>query len=594
MKNRMLEFFYSLSIHKKITLSFIIAVSVLIISMSIFTYRISSDILIGKAVENTEQHLRLVSEKLEIILDNAENYSKIAITNSNVQRILSDPPTSNPVETYNRYVEVSNALADIVDSKTFVDSMLIYDHNGQIYTSGSLKNVSDVSRQYFNRFAGSPYGLVWNNTAISNYVKEESSHNVVSLFQKFNSSKDGSPLGIIQLSIDERYIADQYANIDIGHDGHIFIVNKDGRIASHPDKSQLYTSITKQPYFSWVLGHAGGKTFTFNGIEHLVVSQSYPRLNWTIVGVVPIQEITKDNQVLTDKFYVLSMVFIGLSIILTILVAKSITRPLNRIKETIKQVQRGNLDVSLELKTRDEVGALAREFNKMVQRTKFLMDNRMEEQKKKKEYELAVMQSQINPHFLYNTLESICALADLQRNNDIVSLVSKMALFYRGVLSKGSHIISIEDEMVITQSYLEILKIRYGDQLDYIFELDEQIYKYVTIKLLLQPLVENSIYHGLKHKRGMGHIIIKGWVNDGKVWIEIIDDGIGMTPEQLHKILTEEPDNYKDKSFGLKSTNERIQLYFGLQYGLEIDSVPGQGTTVRIMLPANMNWSDGK
>jgi two-component system sensor histidine kinase YesM len=92
----------------------------------------------------------------------------------------------------------------------------------------------------------------------------------------------------------------------------------------------------------------------------------------------------------------------------------------------------------------------------------------------------------------------------------------------------------------------------------------------------------------------MGHIIIKGWVNDGKVWIEITDDGIGMTPEQLHKILTEEPDNYKDKSFGLKSTNERIQLYFGLQYGLEIDSVPGQGTTVRIMLPANMNWSDGK
>ncbi|WP_239551345.1 cache domain-containing sensor histidine kinase [Paenibacillus elgii] len=589
MKNRVLDYYYSLSVNKKITRSFMTVLSLLLILLSVFTYRVSSAILIDKAIENTEQNLRLVSEKLEIILDNSENYSKIAITNNSVQRYLSAPPTSDPLENYNRSVEVSNALADIVDSKTFVDGMLIYDRNGHLYDSGGLKNVRNVNDEYVRAFSGSTYGPVWKDTAKSNYEKEGGAHPVVSLLQKFNTAKDGSPLGVIQLSIDERYIADQYAHINIGHSGEIFIVNKQGTIASHSDKSRLYASIGQEPYYSWVIGHEGGRTFSLNGEDNLVVARTYPRLNWIIVGIVPIKEITRDNQILMEKTFYLSLIFVVSAIILTILIARSITRPLNQIKKTVKSVQEGNLDVWLELKERDEIGALAREFNKMVVRTKTLMENMVEEQKKKKEYELAVMQSQINPHFLYNTLESICALADLKRNADIVNIVNQLALFYRGVLSKGSHIISMEDEIIITQTYLEILKVRYGDRLDSRFEIDDNVYKYSTIKLLLQPIVENSINHGLRNKRGKGLIRIQAYVLDGKVRIEVSDNGTGITPQRLRQILKPNPGHYRTKSFGLKSTDERIKLYFGSEYGLEIDSVPGEGTTVRMTLPAIEN-----
>ncbi|BBH23016.1 histidine kinase [Paenibacillus baekrokdamisoli] len=587
-KNKVIDYYYSLSINKKITLFFMAALSLLIVLLAVFTYRISSSILIGKAIENTAQNLTLVSEKLEIIFDNAENYSKIAITNNTIQQITSEPSLNDPLQNYNKYVTMQDSLRNIVDAKTFVDAMIVYDRNHQIYDSGSLGAITDISDVYFNKFAHSFYGIAWEDTRISNYMKGNSRSDVISLFQKFNSAKTGVPLGLIQLSIDERYIANQYANIDLGESGDIFIVNKEGIIASDTHKDRLYTSISKDVYFPWALTHEGGKEFQVDGKKVLVVSRSYPRLDWIIIGIVPIHEITKDNQVLTDRFLRLGVIFVIAAIILTLLIAKSITKPLNKIKRTIQEVKGGNLDVWLDIKSRDEIGALAKEFNKMVGNTKILMENIIEEQKKKKEYELAVMQSQINPHFLYNTLESICGLADLKRNADVVKIVNQLALFYRGVLSKGSPVISMEDEIVITQTYLEILKIRYGDQIDYTLDFDPEVYKYKTIKLLLQPIVENSIYHGLKNKRGKGHIHIKGSVKGEYLVIVIADDGIGIQKEKLDTILNMDESDYKNKSFGVKSTDERIKLYFGTEYGLDIASEYGKGTVVTFTLPTHV------
>ncbi|WP_256759335.1 sensor histidine kinase [Cohnella sp. WQ 127256] len=586
---KLTDYYYSLSINKKITLSFTLALSMLIILLAVIAFRISSGILIDKAIENTAQNLKLVSEKLEIIFDNAENYSKIAITNKTIQEVMSEPQTTNQLENYNKYFAMQESLRNIVDSKTFVDALIVYDLHQTIYDSGSLGNIKNVSSFYFEKFASSMYGVEWKNTHDSNYLKENDSRNVISLFQKFNSAKTGVPLGLLQLSIDERYIANQYSNIDMGASGNIFIVNKNGIVASDTRKDRLYTSISNTDYFAWAIKDEGGKVFKMDGQNYLVVSRSYPRFDWVIIGIVPIYEITKDNRILTEKFIGIGALFVLAAVILTLLIAKSITSPLNVIKETIRDVQEGNLDVKLNIKSRDEIGALAKEFNKMVGNTKLLMNNIIEEQKQKREYELAVMQSQINPHFLYNTLESICGLADLKRNADVVKIVNQLAQFYRGVLSKGSAIITMEDEIVITQTYLEILKIRYGDQMTYTMDIDPVVYHYNTIKLLLQPIVENSIYHGLKNKRGKGHIAIQGRIKEDRLIISIRDNGVGIPKEKLDSIFCGRDvnqDNNKDKGgFGLKVTNERIKLYFGTEYGVEIHSVFGEGTVVTITLP---------
>ncbi|QJD88274.1 sensor histidine kinase [Cohnella herbarum] len=589
MGKKLTDYYYSLSINKKITLSFMLALSVLIILLAVIAFRISSGILIGKAIENTAQNLKLVSEKLEIIFDNAENYSKIAITNNTIQDVIGAPQSTNELENYNKYYATQESLRNIVDSKTFVDSLILYDLHDNIYDSGNLGNIRNVSDIYFKKFANSMYGVEWQNTHESNYLKGNDSRNVISLFQKFNSSKTGVPLGLLQLSIDERYIANQFSNIDIGTSGNIFIVNKNGIVASDTRKDKLYTSISNYDYFPWALDNEGGKVFRMDGQDYLVVSRSYPRFDWVIIGTVPIYEITKDNQVLTEKFIGIGALFVLAAVILTILISKSITRPLNVIKETVRDVQEGNLDVKLNIKSRDEIGALAKEFNKMVGNTKLLMNNIIEEQRQKREYELAVMQSQINPHFLYNTLESICGLADLKRNADVVKIVNQLAQFYRGVLSKGSAIITVEDEIVITQTYLEILKIRYGDQMTYAMDIDPVVFHYNTIKLLLQPIVENSIYHGLKNKRGKGHIDIAGRIVEDRLILSVSDNGVGIPKEKLETIFnpqdTNQDKNKNTGGFGLKVTDERIKLYFGQEYGLEIRSVYGEGMTVTIALP---------
>lgn len=254
----------------------------------------------------------------------------------------------------------------------------------------------------------------------------------------------------------------------------------------------------------------------------------------------------------------------------------------------MKYIGEGDLEARVDIKSRDELGVVAQEFNKMVAKTSELMNNIFREQKKKREYELAMLQSQINPHFLYNTLESICGLAELNRNEDIISTVNELAAFYRGVLSKGSNIIPIEDEISITVNYLNIIKVRYGDKFDYTIELDDEIFKYNTVKLVLQPLIENSIYHGLKNKRGRGMISIKGFVKNGKVNLHVSDNGIGMTSGELKRLFNNEDMGYSKRGFGLKSTNERIKLYFGNEYGLQIESALGKGTTVKVTLPARV------
>ncbi|MFD0714588.1 sensor histidine kinase [Paenibacillus sp. GCM10027626] len=584
---RLFQWAFAQSIHRRIMLFFTAALSLIIVALAISTYQVSSRILIQKAIHNTSENLVLVSDKLDLIFDNAENFAKIAIQNRIIQETLigaAEPSADTPLAYYRRYITVQNALSSIVDGKTFVHAIIMYDKYHNIYDSGGLQKIEDISGEYFNRFQASAFGLAWKETAQSNYLKDSKSAHIVSLFQRFNSQETAASLGILQLSIDERYISEQYANIRLGHTGDIFIINDKGQIVSGKKQEQLTASIADMPYYPEML-QQGGRTFTMNGVDYLVISRKYERMGWTIVGIVPISEITEDNSLLTQRMITVGLGFIAIAVILALLITKSITRPLQRIKETVKRVKQGDLNVSLDLEFRDEIGELALEFNRMVSRTKSLMQSHVEEEKRRKEYELAAIQAQINPHFLYNTLESICGLAELKRNDDIIKVVNQLARFYRGVLSQGSPIITIGEELLITQHYLDILKVRYGDKLNYTIDADPAIRSCATVKLLLQPLVENSVYHGLKHKRGKGQIAIKAFPQGGRIVLEVTDNGAGMEAETARRLLRPAYEAPDSKSFGVKSANERIKLYFGPEYGLQIASSPGEGTKITITLP---------
>ncbi|MBB6637295.1 sensor histidine kinase [Cohnella thailandensis] len=563
-------------------LFFAIALSLIIISLAVSNYRISSAIFIGKTVDSTQQNLVLVSKQLDLMFDNAENYAKLAIQNQTIQQTLIEASAGNDAYTdYQRQMTVRNALSNLADGKSFVNAILLYDGEGRVYDSGGIENVVDVSAPYFAKFKGAAYGIAWEGTGSSNYSREGRQPKVISLYQRFNSQMSGARLGVLQLSIEETFVSRQYSDIRLGDTGQLFIVGPNGEILSHPDSRFLNSSVRDKPYYPLLEQHEEGKTFLMEGQEYLAISRPYERMDWTIVGIVPIGEITKDKGVLTARFTTLGLIFVLLAIAVTPLLTKYAMRPLKVIRETVRQVQRGDLDASLNLQTRDEIGQLAVEFNRMVSRTKSLMQRSVEEEKRRKEFELAAIQAQINPHFLYNTLESICGLAELGRTDDIIELVDRLAGFYRGVLSKGSPIVSVEEELLMTRRYLDILQVRYAGKIDYEFDIDPALLEYRTLKLLLQPIVENSIYHGLKNKRGKGRVKVTGRMRHNLMILEVSDDGVGMEPEAVASSLWQS----SGKSFGLKSANERIKLIFGHEYGLDIRSVPGEGTTVAITLP---------
>ncbi|WP_239617742.1 sensor histidine kinase [Cohnella mopanensis] len=587
------ELYYSSSIRSRLSLSFALLFAVLLALLVVIVNNVSSSILIGKTIENTSQNIALVSEKFDLTFDRVEDYAKTAITNGDIQEVLTSRPRKDELSRYNSRNKAFSALDGIIGARSLIDSMLIYDFHQRLFDSGRLQNLQYRLPEFYDYFQTfeSTGQLRWLDTHPSNYTQSGSAQNIVTLVRGIIDADSGRRIGVIETNVNERTISGLYDRIRLGDSGKIFVVNDRGTAVSHADKNELYASVADQPYYGWIKEHNGGKTFGIGGERFLVISRHYERLNWTVVGIVPTVEILQDQKRLTSQLLSIGFVFLAISAFVTVLLSNSITRPILRLKQTMKFVSGGDLGVRAEVKYKDEIGTLTLEFNRMIRKTAELMDDLLDKQKKEEEYELALLQSQLNPHFLYNTLESINGLAELNRNGEIIRLVNELAFFYRGVLSRGSKIISLKEELDITESYLKMLKIRHGDRLNYEIEVDESLYRYATVKLLLQPLVENALLHGLRNKRGPGTIRIAGSADRERLILSVVDDGIGMDPETLGKMLSDSPEGKARSGFGLASTDKRIKLYFGDSFGLRIRS-GAEGTTVEIGLPKNEMWKD--
>ena len=222
----------------------------------------------------------------------------------------------------------------------------------------------------------------------------------------------------------------------------------------------------------------------------------------------------------------------------------------------------------------------------MVRRLHELMDEVVIEQEKKRKSEFDALQAQINPHFLYNTLDSIVWMVESERYQEAIFMVTALANLFRISLSKGKNIISIREEIEHAQNYLYIQKIRYKNRFQVDIDIDPEIHECSTIKLIVQPLLENAIYHGVEYMDGEGEIKVRGYLKEGEVYIDVTDNGLGIPEEALDYVLTDEKREHKKGSgIGLSNVHQRIQLYFGKAYGLEIESILDEGTTIHIHLP---------
>ncbi len=289
---------------------------------------------------------------------------------------------------------------------------------------------------------------------------------------------------------------------------------------------------------------------------------------------------------------VVSVIAIFIAVYMTAKANRSVTVPIRELCDMTEKVAEGDFSVRTKEVESDEIAVLYRSFNDMTKQIGWLVEDIKRQQENLHMTETKLLQAQINPHFLYNTLDAIVWLAEAHKTEEVVHMVTALSSFFRTTLSKGKDFITVQEEKSHIQSYLEIQQFRYQDILDYSIEVGEELYEYMLPKLTLQPLVENALYHGIKNKRGKGMIRIIGEKSGDDMVFKVIDNGKGMTKEELGTLrenIRRERQDTNVNSFGLTNVNQRIRHYYGEGYGLKFESRQNEGTEVTVKIKAEIN-----
>jgi len=305
------------------------------------------------------------------------------------------------------------------------------------------------------------------------------------------------------------------------------------------------------------------------------------------VGVTPSAALGIDG--IKFRFFVLFVadLFLFLLAMINAFISDKISNPIKRLDGSVREIESGNLDVEIVPSGSYEVEHLGKSIKNMLGRIKVLMSDLVEEHNAKRKSEFDTLQSQINPHFLYNTLDIIVWMIENENSDKAVNIVTALAKFFRISLSKGKNIITVKDEVEHVRNYLMIQNMRFKNRFEYSIDVDEKVLSYSSLKLMLQPLVENAIYHGMEFMDGDGEIDVKVFKEDDSLYFTITDNGLGMSEDMVETLLSKDfVPSKKGSGIGVKNVNERIKLYFGSEYGLKVESEPDEGTKITIHLPA--------
>lgn len=392
------------------------------------------------------------------------------------------------------------------------------------------------------------------------------------------------------LLVDLRYssLEQLFDGVTLGSSGYVYLISGQGEIIYHPQAQLIDSGLAWENNLQAASYQDGIHTESFRGRDRVVTVKTVGYTGWKIVGVMEEEGITL-NAIKTRLLMVFIIAFI--LFILTMinsLISSRITNPIKELEKSVNEIEEGNLGTEVYCGGSYEIRHLGRSIQEMASRIRKLMEDVVAEHESKRKSEFDTLQSQINPHFLYNTLDIIVWMIENEKKSEAVKVVTALARFFRISLSRGKSIISVRDELEHVRNYLMIQQMRYKNKFTYEIQADEQVMNLASLKLILQPLVENAIYHGMEFMDGDGEILVRAWQEDGALYMSVQDNGLGMTPEQVQSLLSEERHTHSQRGsgIGVKNVNERIRLYFGQDYGLKIQSEPDVGTQVTAKLPA--------
>lgn len=402
--------------------------------------------------------------------------------------------------------------------------------------------------------------------------------------------------GVFLVDMNYSGIWQMFSKINEKGTGYIYLIDGNGEIIYHPQQKAIYSGLFDENNIVHATYKDEPYSENYDGQDRVVVVKTVGYTGWKIVSVTPVSQLNMD----VEQFRLFMLIVIAATLILlvagNIIIAYIVTDPIVKLEESLKLIEQGSMDEEdVYIGGSPEISHLGRTIKSMVRQMKKLTDDMVKEQKEKRKSELDALQSQINPHFLYNTLDSVVWMIEGERYKDAISMITALAQLFRISLSKGNNIITIKDEITHAKNYLSIQKVRYKNKFTATIDIDPAIENCATIKLIVQPLLENAIYYGVEHMDGEGEISVKGYEKDGDIFIEVSDNGMGIPEDTIKTLLSDKTRSRgKGSGIGLWNVNQRISLYFKGDYGLMIDSELDEGTTVTIHLPKIMIDDYGK
>ena len=497
------------------------------------------------------------------------------------------------------YEMSSQAFSDTLLSRADISSIMIFGKkkmllNRSMYTY--QKVALDYSKlDWYAKAVAKPQDAII--TGPNRHSFFDTDDEVISLSREVQSYENGTFRGVILINLNMNKITEICNSFQEKQENFICIINDKGELVYEQQNGKerfAFDEKENRQELNTALGKMKDSCFRLNyrGEKYLVTRTDMKTTGWTLVSMVPYKSVMAETMAISGVMILAVAITLIVTLLLLNRILTGVVKPLKKLEKYMVQVNPDNMDQRMEILTDDEIGHLSMKFNQMMDRIRNLKEQVIEEQEDKRKYELQALQAQINPHFLYNTLDSIIWMAETNDSN-IVAMTEALAKLFRISLNKGNEEISLERELEHVKNYLIIQSMRYADKFTYEILVEPGVERCRTIKLILQPIVENCIYHGIKKKRGTGKITIRAYRREQDLIIEVSDDGCGMPEEICRKILSDEieSENISGSGIGVKNVNERIQLRFGKKYGLSYSSEEGVGTTVTYVLPYNEGGS---
>lgn len=574
------------SIQVMITVNFAILIFFIVLVMGVVTYAITSGVVKDTSAEYVGQLVDQVNRNIHYYLQDVEVIKHNIVYNNDIQNYLKYPDMRETEKG-----DIEHYLNNFVTAKSDIVNIFILAKDGDYIINNAdlaLNEHIDWKQEEWYRAALENDGLMVSTSRVENLIKGQYKW-VISCSSQLRDPVTNKILGVLLINLNYNRIEDMCSDIQLGNSGYVFIMDKKGDLIYHPKQQLIYSNLYSEPIDTLRSMKEKKAILTDGGEQKQYAISVIEEVQWRVIGTVDVDQLLAYKSTLQQYALISAIAAFGIAILLAIIISRQILHPLKDLAEGMTLLKAGEFSIQVPVHSNNEIAELSRTFNSMARQINQLIKKINHEERQKRKNELKALQAQINPHFLYNTLDAIIWMAELKDYQSVKLMTSALAKLFRLSISKGKQFIPIASEIEHVKNYLQIQKMRYGDKLQYEIHIPDTLTEYITLKLLLQPIVENAIYHGIKYKEGTGHITITLGDRGESLCFTIEDDGIGMTEEEVGNLLAHQ----KDSGVGMRNVDDRVKLYFGADYGIDIDSEIDEGTTVTITIP-KMTMEEGR